>query len=161
MIGLLGINKIELPLDCIESACQHMRSVGMQRLEGVALFAGHEKEDSFYIEKTIIPKQKAYSLESGLLYAIPGDELHRINVMLYENNMSLVAQIHSHPTRAYHSATDDAYPVITTVGGISIVVPNFASGPVSITNWAVYRLSIDNYWTELNLKEKLELIKIV
>lgn len=158
--GYLNIKKIVLPHKCLEEAYTHMRQAGHKRLEGVALFAGKEKDSIFTIEHTIVPVQKAMNIENGLLYAVEGDELYKINVWLYENKMSLVAQIHSHPGRAYHSDTDDAYPIVATVGGISIVVPDFASRAVDISTCAVYRLSVENIWVELNSIERNNLLEI-
>ena len=160
-LGFLNVKKISLPLQYMEHAYKHMREVGQKQLEGVALFAGKESNNLFKIETVIIPKQKAMSLEDGLLYAVDGEELHRINVWLYENKMSLIAQIHSHPTRAYHSDTDDAYPIVATVGGISIVVPDFASRPIDISSWAVYRLTAQSEWLELKEVEKHNLFELI
>ncbi len=161
MIGFQGISKIIVPPECIQKAYELMRYAGENRVEGVALFAGYEKDNKFYISQTIIPKQTAYRLELGLLYAVGADELHRINVWLYQNNLSIIAQIHSHPNEAYHSETDDAYPIVATKGGISIVVPRFAKDPIDLKNWAVYRLSSENRWVELNYSEKEKIIQIV
>ena len=160
MNGFQGISKIIIPLECIQKAYELMKYAGENRVEGVALFAGYEKDNEFYISQTIIPKQTAYRLELGLLYAVDGDELHRINVWLYENNLSIIAQIHSHPNEAYHSDTDDAYPIVATKGGISIVVPRFAVDPIDINNWAVYRLSSENDWIELSYSEIKKIIQI-
>ncbi len=158
--GYLNIEKIIMPHKCLVEAYNHMREAGKRRLEGVALFAGKEEGTTFKIETTIVPEQQAMSLEDGLLYAVDGEELHRINVWLYENKMSLMAQIHSHPSRAYHSSTDDAYPIVATVGGISIVVPDFASRAIDIATWAVFRLSQTKGWVELNATEKNNLFEI-
>lgn len=159
--GYLDIKKIVMPIVCVATAYEHMRKAGSQKLEGVALFAGKEDGLTFNIEHTIVPRQKAMSMEEGLLYAVDSEELYRINVWLYENKLSLMAQIHSHPSRAYHSSTDDAYPIVATIGGISIVVPDFASKPIELSGWAVYRLSSENEWMELNPSEKVSLIEII
>lgn len=160
MSGFQRISKIVIPSECIKKAYELMRYAGENRVEGVALFAGYENGNEFYISQTIIPKQTAYRLELGLLYAVDADELHRINVWLYENNLSIIAQIHSHPNEAYHSETDDAYPIVATKGGISIVVPRFAIDPIDIKNWAVYRLSSENCWVELSHSETKKIIQI-
>jgi len=83
------------------------------------------------------------------MVVVDGPELHRINVWLYEHEMTLIAQIHSHPTDAYHSETDDAIPIITTPGGLSLVVPDFARGPADLTTYAIFRLSESGDWKEL------------
>lgn len=160
MSGFQEISKIIIPIKCIKTAYELMRCAGENRVEGVALFAGYEKGNEFYISQTIIPEQTAYKLELGLLYAVGADELHRINVWLYENNLTIIAQIHSHPNEAYHSETDDTYPIVATKGGISIVVPRFAKDPMNIKNWAIYRLSSENRWIELNYSQIEKIIKI-
>jgi hypothetical protein len=159
--GFLKIEKIVIPFYCLSQAYNHLREAGEKRVEGVALFAGKENGNVFMIEETIIPEQKAMRLSEGLLYAVDGEELHRINVWLYENSMSLMVQIHSHPGEAYHSVTDDTYPIVATVGSVSIVVPDFASGPVEISFWKIYRLSQHNEWISLDENEKSRLLEIV
>ena len=85
------------------------------------------------------PKQTAYRLASGLCVRVEADELHRLNVWLYENAERLAIQVHSHPTEAFHSDTDDNYPIVTTLGGLSLVVPDFARYGVRGPETALYR----------------------
>jgi hypothetical protein len=87
-------------------------------------------------------------------------ELHRINVWLYENSLTLVAQLHSHPEEAYHSDTDDAFPIVTVVGGLSLVIPGFAREPFSLSRCAIYRLMPGAGWVELAAREAASLITI-
>ena len=72
---------------------------------------------------------------------VEADELHRLNVWLYESAERLAIQVHSHPTEAFHSDTDDTYPIVTTLGGLSLVVPDFARYGVRGPETALYRLS--------------------
>ena len=160
MKGFLNIKKLNLPSMCIEDVYSHLRLAGNKGVEGVTLWAGVVNESCFEVKNTIIPKQEAFNHDGGLLYTVDGDELHKINVWLYQNKMTLIAQIHSHPGRAYHSDTDDAYPIITTVGGISIVIPDFGFKPISIDDWAVYRLNEQKQWIKQSKKEVNLLISI-
>lgn len=161
MSGFLNIQQLILPFSAIEEVYTHLRKAGKNQVEGVALWAGTTNDTTFKIKTTIIPKQKAFNHGGGLLYMVEGEELHRINVWLYKNKMTLIAQIHSHPNHAYHSDTDDRYPIITTVGGISIVIPDFGFRPIAIEDWAVYRLNPSKQWMEQSSKEINSLISIV
>ncbi len=163
MINFQKIKKVKFPQHCVIKAYDHLRLAGRKRLEGVVLFAGRlEEQDSeiFCVEETIVPKQLSMSLEEGLLYAVDGEELHRINVHLHEHKMMLIAQLHSHPGSAYHSQTDDNYAIITKTGGLSIVVPNFGMDDIDTSLWAVYRLD-KNDWVELSTKDAAQLIELV
>jgi len=161
MNGLLEITRVTLPSSCVEEFYKHLRAFGKKHLEGVALLAGKRDGNSFNVSMTIVPAQKSYSLESGLLYSVDGGELFRINKYLYGKGLTLISQVHSHPTEAYHSETDDAFPIVTVLGGLSIVIPDFAFGPISMETWAVYRLLPKTGWTELNQNEVSDLITII
>lgn len=160
MKGFSNIVKIIVPRICVHETHSHLAEVGRDRFEGFALWVGNAAEDVFWVERTIIPAQKGLKLEGGVCVTVDGDELHRINVELYENKLSLIAQIHSHPTEAYHSTTDDTYPIATTVGCLSLVVPDFAARPFNLKECAVYRLQPTARWLELTQSEVESLITI-
>jgi hypothetical protein len=83
---------------------------------------------------------------------VEGSELHRLNVWLFEHGEELAVQVHSHPTDAYHSDTDDAYPIVAIRGGLSIVVPDFARDGLLGHGVAYYRLGREG-WDELSVEE--------
>jgi len=89
---------------------------------------------------------------------VEGDELHRLNVWLFEHHEQLAAQVHSHPTEAYHSETDDTYPIVTVRGGLSLVVPDFGRSGLRGKGVASYRLGISG-WDELAQDEVQRLIQ--
>ena len=59
---------------------------------------------------------------------------------LYEAGEMLAVQVHAHPTDAYHSDTDDTYPIVATLGGLSIGVPDFCSRGLFTDSTMIYRL---------------------
>jgi len=160
MKGYTHINSIVLPHENLEKAYEFLNYAGTKGVEGICLFAGQMDESMFIIKETIIPGQKGYIMEQGLMYAVESDELHNLNVWLYENKMQLIAQIHSHPREAYHSLADDLYPIVDSYGGVSIVVPDFAAGEVSLLDTAIYRLSLSKTWYKLTTQEVTSLFII-
>jgi proteasome lid subunit RPN8/RPN11 len=131
-----------------------MRKVGDQGCELLVLWLG--ESDPALRKATIavpfIPKQRPISNESGIGYFVSGEELFELNKSLSETGLRLIAQVHSHPGRAYHSEADDRYAIVTKERGLSLVVPNFGRAPADPRTWAVYRL-IDARWTELTSSE--------
>ncbi len=65
------------------------------------------------------------------------------------SKQSIKAQVHTHPGEAFHSATDDKWPIVSQVGFISIVIPCFAVGEPSLDDAWVGRLQIDGKWQPL------------
>jgi hypothetical protein len=67
-------------------------------------------------------------------------------------------QVHSHPTEAYHSETDDTYPIVTVRGGLSLVVPDFGRAGLLGDGVACYRLGFSG-WDELSFEEAKRIIQ--
>ncbi len=156
----MGVKAVSIPRRLALETHAHLRHISRQNLEGFALWAGVLQRDTFFVTRVRIPEQAGVRTDDGLLVMVGNDELHRLNVWLYEEGLTLIAQVHSHPTDAYHSDTDDALPIVTTVGGLSLVVPFFARNPFSLADYAVYRLMPDGDWLGLSTDEVDELIVI-
>jgi len=60
------------------------------------------------------------------------------------------AQVHSHPTLAWHSCTDDRYSMAPSPGFYSLVVPCFAAGPVGLDMAYLAEVGADGTWLERN-----------
>ncbi len=66
------------------------------------------------------------------------------------------AQVHTHPGRAFHSPTDDAWPIVHSPGFLSLVIPRFALGPVSLDESYLTTLNNEGQWTSLDPMLALE-----
>lgn len=161
MSNFIQINKVILPREIIEEIFDFLRTVGDDGYEAVGLFTGRSNNSKFNIMQVYIPKQYTYKTDQGLMYKVDGDELNILYDWLFDHQQSLFAQIHTHPTHAYHSEADDRNCIVTKTGGLSIVIPNFARDAINIDNWAVYRLVKGKGWKELDRKEVQQLINIV
>ena len=161
-LGLLAIRRIVVPQAVVNEVQEFLREAGTSENEAVGFWAGKADGETFRVRAAVIPNQDAVSTEDGEVAVIlSGDELFRMNVWLYRNGLTLVAQIHSHPGDAYHSETDDEFAVMTRVGGLSIVVPDFAREDFTLTGAAVHRLGPDGTWSRLSNDEAVALIHVV
>ena len=136
-----SIREFVVPADLCDATDRHLREAGLDGNERFILWSGVVRDHRLLVRTSHCPKQIAYRLAGGLCVRVEADELHCLNVWLYENAERLAIQVHSHPTEAIHSDTDDAYPIVTTLGGLSLVVPDFARYGVRGPRTALYRLS--------------------
>ncbi|MCR4347871.1 MAG: hypothetical protein NUV55_11810 [Sulfuricaulis sp.] len=90
-------------------------------------------------------------------YEIDGTWLTEYWFRLARENRVIRAQIHTHPGQAFHSATDDQFPVVSQPGFISIVIPNFARGAVSLGEAWIGQLGADGHWHELAVESEIEI----
>lgn len=136
-----AIEVIRLPGRVVNETMTFLRSRGEDACEGVVLWVGHLGHAEYHLLHAVVPKQTPIITNDGVGYFVDGTELHRLNLWLRENGLTLLAQVHSHPGEAYHSDTDDRWAVVTKLGGLSLVVPDFAREPFDLERLAAYRLT--------------------
>lgn len=142
------ISKIYITQSVIPQTISWLREAGDRRQEAFVLWAGvFRSPREFLVASAICPDQTAFATQMGIGVHISGEEIFRVSRWLYDNQQVLLAQVHSHPTHAFHSKTDDLFPMVTAVGQFSIVVPHFARGNiVDLSSCAVFRLDSDGEW---------------
>jgi len=148
-----NITCINVPSIIIQKTLSFLQKNGLENKESICLWVGKNINGNFFIKEIIFPKQ----LNNFISFRVSADELDRINRELYEKKLKLIVQIHSHPRVAFHSHIDDEFPLVTTLGSFSIVIPYF--GYVSgndFKEYGIYRLKSFG-WVKLS-KTKIESI---
>ena len=158
MSTLEAITRFVVPSTVTEKTDAHLRAAGRDHVERFVLWSGVLDRDNFVVRTAHVPHQTAYRFTEGLCVRVDGDELHRLNLWLFAHHEQLGVQVHSHPGEAFHSETDDDYPIVTVRGGISLVVPNFGSGGVRGKGVALYRLGVSG-WDEISPTQAKRLIR--
>jgi hypothetical protein len=155
--GLLNIENFVVTKQVLSETIAFLRAVGMKGAEGFVVWTGKSHVgNSFRFSTAVVPEQRALSTERGLLVVVSGDALFAVNKLAHDRGEILGGQVHTHPTSAYHSETDDHYPLVTLVGALSVVVPNFArDAPDDISTWAWYRLAQHGRWQPLSHRTKV------
>jgi hypothetical protein len=146
---LESIQRFRVPRNIVAQSERSLLKAGKDGYELFVLWTGRRSGDVFEVLKAHVPRQTASKTKRGLLVRVEGEALHKLNVWLYENEQELAVQIHAHPTDAYHSETDDTYPIVTTAGGMSIVAADFCRDGLLTDDSALYRLA-GNAWVEVD-----------
>lgn len=135
-----------------------MRAQGAKGAEVFLALSAVVSEDgkSVAFRRVHVPEQTCYSSPEGLLVKIDGEAIFKLNRSCFERGEILAGQIHAHPAHAYHSPADNKLALIRLPGGLSIVVPHFASGPLRPRHWAVYQLREDGAWRPRRRRVKLK-----
>jgi len=154
-----SVHKFEIDPNVIATTLQVLQLFGRQGCEGLVLWIGDVDEGHAKITRAVVPNQRPVKSEEGVGYFVESETLFDLNRKLSETGLRLIAQVHSHPTEAYHSETDDRYAIATADGSLSFVVPNFGKAPADPTLWAVYRLDKGS-WRELEISEARSLLNV-
>lgn len=119
------------------------RSCGRGERECVAFWTG-PRSDPTVIDGFHHPDHES----NGFGYVVDSDWLTTFLQDLYVESRSARAQIHTHPGAAFHSVTDDEHSLVPAPGFISIVIPDYAQGPVGFEAAALYRMGDAGVWME-------------
>ena len=157
---LRDIQRFRIQSSAIRETVEAIQMAGQDGYELFAIWSGRRDDDIFTVAKVHIPDQTSYKTYAGLCVRIDGPELHRLNVWLYDAQQVIGVQVHSHPEGAYHSATDDAYPIATLEGSLSIVLPFFGRDGWESSGIAAYRLE-RGVWLKLTgpLSDLIEVVR--
>ena len=145
---LRGVRRFRIQESSVRETVEAIRSAGQDGYELFVVWSGTRDDDIFTIAKVHVPDQTSYKHDAGLCVRVDGSELHRLNVWLYGAQQVIGVQVHSHPADAYHSETDDTYPIATLNGSLSIVLPFFGRDGWESSDIAAYRLWQDG-WVKL------------
>lgn len=156
---LADVEVVRLTQGVLVETVRALQDFGRQGNEGLVLWAGHIDATVATVQRALVPPQEPIRSEEGVGYFVTQETLFSLNRFLSENRLRLIAQVHSHPTEAYHSSTDDRYAIVATEGGFSLVVPYFGRSAHTPAEWAVYRLS-NACWQELTPKATQQVFQV-
>lgn len=132
---------------------EFLRHSGEKGFEAVVLWTGTVNPDgAAALRWAVRPGQVAYRSDDGCAVEVPPDEIAKVVSSLQDDEVVL-ARVHTHPSEAYHSPTDDQNMIIAHVGAISVVVPDLARRPLDLGRCSVNELRPDGTWRELPPRE--------
>lgn len=111
-------------------------------------------EQPFTVSEPVHPCHRSHS--HG--FEIEGEWLNTFWLDLAAKRAGVRVQVHTHPGEAFHSATDDAFPMIHLPGFLSLVIPNFGLGPGSFEGAYLAELSESGQWKNVPIRSRIELI---
>jgi hypothetical protein len=139
-----------LPRRILEETFAHFRGCGRGRRECQVLWVSPwDAPDT--ITKAVHPEHEAHI--GG--FVLDDRWLNNFWLTLAGENLGVRIQVHTHPGEAFHSPTDDAFPIIHTAGFLSLVIPIFALGPIGFEDAFLTEIQEDGRWREVPIAEKL------
>ena len=145
---------MSLEREVLEDAFEHLRRCGAGRAECVLYLTG-PVADPTLIDGVMHPSHTA--TPGG--YDVPSDTIGEVwrELLIWERSVRV--QVHTHPSAAYHSPTDDAHALIHSVGFLSLVIPDFAMGDVGFGGAYLAEIDDRGRWTPVPFEGHLELLR--
>ncbi|HEV3272890.1 MAG TPA: Mov34/MPN/PAD-1 family protein [Candidatus Methylacidiphilales bacterium] len=127
-----------------------MQAAGSSKKERGVLWLANLAKPGIVVE-AYEPVQKT----SRIRFWLPPQSMRMLMGHLRATRRMIVAQVHSHPARAFHSETDNNHAVVSHAGALSVVIPHFAKG-VTADNFTdvskFFYLLPSGEWTEASEK---------
>lgn len=108
-------------------------------VERVVLWLGRRRAGDVVVMEVFVPMQET----EADFFRIPSGGMADLLAHLRDQRLMVAAQVHSHPFEAFHSPADDRWAVVSHVGALSLVVPEFCQNTTAtsfIDDAKVYRL---------------------
>lgn len=155
---LAGVRRFVIPGVLLDDTLKVLAAAGRERHEAFVVWGGTCDGTTLEYRSHLVPEQTAHTTRDGLLVTVAGQSLFHVNRELHHRGEILAGQVHTHPTAAFHSDTDDHFPLVTLLGSLSVVIPDFArAGTGAMREWAWYRLVGVGRWADLSRDDKVEI----
>jgi hypothetical protein len=139
---------LTLPTTLLIDTFELFRSCGGGRTECVAYWCAKRCEPDV-LTRVVHPEHTAF----GGGYQVDGEWVMQFFVSLHQNEELVRVQIHTHPHEAGHSWIDDGYSLVPAAGFLSLVVPDFALGPVGLDHTHLVEMGTEGEWDERRPEE--------
>lgn len=144
---------LKLPERILRATFQVMASCGKSERECVVYWTGPVQSDGV-IDGWDHPTHRS----SPVGYQIDDTWLTKHCFRIAREKRAIRAQVHTHPGEAFHSHTDDEWPVIAQPEFVSIVIPYFATGPTNFDHAWGGVLTTEGNWRHTRLSEIIEVV---
>lgn len=147
-----GTTVYRVPISVVDATLSHVQAYGEQGREAICFWIGKYEPPTASVRTIWIPRFEC----SAVSYDVDPLEMLRLRQELDSSAEVLLAQIHSHPSSAFHSRRDDANSASPWPGFVSIVVPDcgFLSVPF-FDAVAIFEHITGTQWKPITRDERL------
>jgi proteasome lid subunit RPN8/RPN11 len=140
------VTRIVCPRAILFETIARLRNGGLQRKERVVLWLGKVSAAPPEPVAEVYEPEQITAID---YFRLPPPSMRALMAHLRTRRLKILAQLHTHPGRAYHSEVDDEWAIVRHVGALSLVLPRFAA-TTTVENFLVqamtYELSPTNEW---------------
>lgn len=138
---------LEAPAALWASLLQHLRAQGGGVRESGAFLLGRKDAGRRHVT-AVLPYER---LQADALHddyvSLSAESFAKLWAHCREQNLSVVADIHTHRFGAGQSRSDRANPMVAQPGHIAFIAPHFAQGRVDLADIGMYVYLGNHRWT--------------
>jgi hypothetical protein len=139
-----------LPLSILDTTFAFLRECGRGRHECQVLWLSPWSSPGT-ITEVVHPKHRAH-LDG---FVLDDKWISDFWLRLAREKLGIRVQVHTHPHEAFHSLTDDRFPIIHTPGFLSLVFPDFGLREVGFEDAYLTEIQSNGRWQETAISTRL------
>lgn len=146
-----AFDRVFIPSLVVDHTELVLRQAGVQGHEGFAIWAGTLAGGHAHVATVVVPLATSGPGHGEISVETTGRVLNGLD----ERDLVPMAQLHTHPWRAFLSQTDAIRPVVAVPGFLSIVIPDFGFVDLAdIGVWSAHEYVGPGRWRELDGHER-------
>ncbi len=121
---------------------------GKNRHEAGAFLLGCERGERLEVIETVFYDDLDPDAYATGVCVLHGEAFAKLWSICRERQLTVVADVHTHPGAAFQSESDRTNPMVARAGHIAIIVPQFARSVPSAQDLGVYEYCGDHKWND-------------
>jgi proteasome lid subunit RPN8/RPN11 len=121
------------------------RSRNATRESGAFLLGHRTNGRARIVDFVLYDDLDPHSLDTGIV-RFDGRHFGALWDLCKRRNLTVVADVHTHPGSSQQSESDRAHPMVTRAGHLALIIPGFAKHPVRRTEVGMYRYLGGKRW---------------
>lgn len=144
------MNCLRLRARLLAETFEHFRTCGQGRRECQVLWTGPWAQP----DTITMAVHSAHRAHAGG-FQVEDVWLNEFWVNLAARGHGVRVQVHTHPFEAFHSQTDDAYPIVQMPGFLSLVIPKFGLGSMSFDDAYLCEITATGGWRPVDIAARI------
>lgn len=142
------MSAVQLPKGVLADSFRQLRECGAGRAECVLYWCASQ-DNPDVVTRLVHPVHQA----GARWYEVDSAWVTEFFLELRHIRETVRVQVHTHPFEAGHSGIDDRFALVPVAGFLSLVIPDYATGPVDLTGTALVRMGPDGEWRPVQPEE--------
>lgn len=138
--------KLNCPPALWHDVMSELRRRGRTRHESGVFLLGYDHDGRREARAALYYDELDPSAYASGVCILKADAFSKLWSICRERNLTVVADIHTHPAQAFQSDSDRCNPMVARAGHIAIIVPNFAGAPVRYEHLGIYEYLGEHRW---------------
>lgn len=121
---------------------------GQRRHEAGAFLLGVECNGRRQVTDVVFYDELDPDAYASGVCILRSDAFAKLWALCRRKKLTVVADVHTHPSAAFQSPSDKANPMVARPGHVAIIVPNFAAWPIRRDCLGVYEYCGHHEWVD-------------